>query len=67
MLPSKMSPTISALRLITGDPEFPPVISGVDTKFTGVDKSSFSRPAVYRGGSANGPLESKLKERSYKP
>ncbi len=42
MLPSNASPTISALILITGLPEFPPTISFVLTKLSGVERSKSS-------------------------
>ena len=35
MFPSKMSPTISPALLITGEPELPPIMSFVVTKFMG--------------------------------
>src|SRR5579862_8994514 len=44
MLPSNIRPTISALRLITGEPELPPMISLVVTKSSGVARFSLSRP-----------------------
>src|ERR1017187_3602355 len=43
MLPSKISPTMSAFRLITGEPELPPIMSLVVTKSRGVARSSLSR------------------------
>src|SRR5207247_2064822 len=46
MLPSKMMPTNSALRLMTGLPELPPMMSAVQTKLNGVFK--FRRPLRLR-------------------
>ena len=41
MLPSKMIPTSSPLRLTTGLPELPPMMSAVETKLKGVVRSSW--------------------------
>src|SRR5262245_10034686 len=67
MLPSKISPTTSPYRLMTGLPELPPMMSFVDTKLMGVDRSSLSLPSTQRLGSANGGLSSKDAQRSYMP
>ena len=67
MLPSKIKPTISPARLTTGDPEFPPMMSFVVTKSSGVDKSSLSREAMTRCVSANGGFPLKLADRSKSP
>src|SRR5947208_3307129 len=40
MLPSKISPTISAFALMTGEPELPPMMSLVETKLNGVFRST---------------------------
>ncbi len=39
MFPSNSKPTISRSVLMTGDPEFPPIVSDVPTKLSGVDRS----------------------------
>ena len=39
MFPSKMIPTTSAFLLMTGLPELPPIISGVETVSNGVLRS----------------------------
>ena len=54
MLPSKMMPTNSVSRLMTGLPEFPPIMSAVLTKLNGVLR--LSRPLRFsqRGGMSNG-------------
>jgi len=36
MLPSKIKPTASPFVLIIAEPELPPIISLVDTKFSGL-------------------------------
>ena len=56
MLPSKISPTSSPFRLMTGEPELPPMMSLVDTKSSGVERSSLSRPSAKRGGQVEGFL-----------
>src|SRR3954447_15708334 len=38
MLPSKMIPTTSPFLFTVGDPEFPPIMSAVETKLNGVFK-----------------------------
>src|SRR2546421_672089 len=48
IFPSKMMPTNSPLRLITGEPEFPPMMSAVITKSRGVERSILSfRCAIF--------------------
>ena len=47
MLPSNASPTISALILITGLPEFPPTISFVLAKLNGVERSKSSGRSLH--------------------
>ena len=42
MLPSKINPTSSPARLMTGEPELPPMMSQVETKFNGVEKARSS-------------------------
>src|SRR5436190_22820228 len=56
MLPSKMIPTNSALRLMTGLPEFPPIMSHVDTKLNGVWGSIACLWLCQLGGKAQGAL-----------
>src|SRR5690349_18192194 len=56
MLPSKMIPTNSALRLITGLPELPPMMSHVDTKLNGVLESIACLCLCHVGGKAQGAL-----------
>ena len=43
MLPSKISPTTSPARLMTGEPELPPIMSAELTKLKAVDRASWSR------------------------
>ena len=52
MLPSKIRPTTSLSRLTTGLPELPPMMSAVETKFSGV--SSFSRPSFLASNQLGG-------------
>ena len=47
-------PTNSPLRLTTGLPELPPMMSAVETKFIGVAKSSWSLFAAQLAGKRNG-------------
>jgi len=54
MLPSNASPTISALILITGLPEFPPTISFVLTKLRDVERSKSSGRSSQYCGRLNG-------------
>src|SRR5256714_8214133 len=67
MFESNTSPTTSAFLLITGLPEFPPMMSLVDTKLYGVDKSRFAFRSTQRRGSLNGSLSSNAADRSYRP
>src|SRR5438309_1172496 len=50
MLPSKIMPTTSPFLFTVGDPELPPMMSGVETKFSGVFKSSFAFDLVQLSG-----------------
>ena len=55
MFPSKMIPTNSPARLITGLPELPPMMSAVETKSSGVSRSrsflcSTQRGVRFQGG-----------------
>jgi hypothetical protein len=63
MFPSKISPTTCAFRSITGLPEFPPMMSLVETKLSGVDRSSRSRRSNQRRGSSKGGLLSNEADR----
>ena len=54
MLPSKIRPTTSASRLITGLPELPPMMSQVLTKLNGVMAVSFDLRFSQSGGRSNG-------------
>src|SRR4051812_34188713 len=54
MLPSKTTPTMRASRSMTGEPELPPMMSFVDEKSSGVDRSSFGLASSQLFGSANG-------------
>src|SRR6516165_660181 len=47
-------PTSSPARFRTGLPEFPPMVSAVDTKLNGVFKSSLSLPSSQRLGKSKG-------------
>ena len=67
MFESNTSPTTSAFRLITGLPELPPMMSLVDTKLYGVDRSSLAFRSTHRCGSLNGSLSSNAADRSYSP
>ena len=58
MLPSKIRPTTSLSRLTTGLPELPPMMSAVDTKLSGVSRSSL--PADLRLVPARGELIRRL-------
>ena len=57
MLPSKIRPTISALRLITGEPELPPMMSLVVTKSSGVARSSLLAALQVARGQVERPFE----------
>ena len=54
MLPSNTRPTTSPLRLTTGEPELPPMMSLVVTKFIGTSSRSLLFAASHDGGSSNG-------------
>ena len=56
MLPSKMIPTSSPWRLITGLPELPPMMSAVLTKLKGVERLSCDLRSFHIFGSSNGSL-----------
>ena len=49
MLPSKMMPTISAFLFTTGLPELPPMMSGVETMFSGVSSLNFDFALIQVG------------------
>src|SRR6476659_8664700 len=55
MLPSKIRPTTSLSRLTTGLPELPPMMSAVETKFSGV--SSLRRSSFLALNQLGGRLE----------
>jgi hypothetical protein len=67
MFPSKMRPTSSPARLITGDPELPPMMSASATKLSGVDIVRRARRSSQRFVRLNGGVKPKLAARSYKP
>jgi len=46
-----MMPTISAFVLITGLPEFPPMMSGVEIMFSGVSSRSLDFALIHVSGS----------------
>src|SRR6516164_9912309 len=56
MFPSKMMPTTSASLLMSGLPELPPIMSGVDTVLNGVFGSSDDFALIQLGGSSYGYL-----------
>src|SRR4051812_21777522 len=64
MLPSKINPTTSAFRLMTGLPELPPMMSFVETKLYGVVRSRLPFLCTHRCGSLNGSLSSNAADRS---
>jgi len=67
MFPSKIRPTISASRLITGLPELPPMMSFVDTPFSGVARSIVPFASIHRWCIRHGSLPPNAAHRSYSP
>src|SRR5215469_12002874 len=67
ILPSKMMPTTSAFLLISGLPEFPPMISGVETVSNGVFGSSDDLDFIQLAGNWYGGLLPCLAAWSYVP
>src|ERR1041385_7444764 len=65
MLPSKMRPTTSAFLLMTGLPEFPPMMSAVQTKFIGVLRSSLDLRLIHGSGMSKGGLFVDVNEIEY--
>src|ERR1700761_324554 len=54
MLPSKIRPATSPLRLTRGEPELPPMMALVVTTSNGVPRSSFVLSLIHESGSWNG-------------
>src|SRR5882672_9388090 len=67
MFPSKISPTNSPFLLIVGEPEFPPIMSSVETKLKGVFRSTADFFSSHRGGKLYGNSDLNCVERAYRP
>ena len=55
LFPSKTKPTRRPSLSTSGLPEFPPVMSAVQTRFSRVERSSLSRPFSSQGVSLKSP------------
>ena len=67
MLPSKSRPTSSPARFTNGEPELPPTLSHVVTKFSGVARFSLRLRPRMRFGSVNGSRSPNAIARSKSP